>query len=139
MGNRGVITTEDKTLGVYLHWDGSYATVEAFLAYCEMKGIRYPEDDDYGWARMVQVISNTIGGTLSIGINLYERLDTDNWNNGVYIISKWRIVGREFTHGMDVPCPCLRDYLIFINDNQPDRDRVPIEQIEDYLIFRDRM
>jgi len=102
MGNRAVITTEEKRIGVYLHWNGGRDSVEAFLHYCELKGYRSPSQDCYGWARLCQVIGNYFGGTLSIGIDEYSRLDTDNWDNGVYIIggeSGWEIVGRLYSHG----------------------------------------
>ena len=42
-----------------------------------MKGYRPPEIDEYGWARLCQVIGNTIGGTLSVGIGRYENQDKD--------------------------------------------------------------
>lgn len=57
-GNRAVITTEDKRIGVYIHWNGGRDSVEAFLKYCELKGYRKPEEDCYGWARLCQVIGN---------------------------------------------------------------------------------
>ena len=52
MGNRAVITTPDRKLGLYLHWNGGRDTVEPLLRYCELKGYRDPAKDDYGWARM---------------------------------------------------------------------------------------
>ena len=39
MGNRAVITTRSKDIGVYLHWNGGRDSVEAFLKYCELKEI----------------------------------------------------------------------------------------------------
>lgn len=95
MGNRAVITTKDKQIGVYLHWNGGRDSVEAFLAVCKELKHRPPENDNYGWARLCQVIGNFLGGTNSIGIDRYESLDTDNGDNGVYIIENWEIVGRE--------------------------------------------
>ena len=86
MGNRAVITTEEKQIGVYVHWNGGKESIETFLAYCDMKNQRPPESDCYGWARLCQVIGNFFGGTTSIGIDKYSRLDTDNWDNGVFII-----------------------------------------------------
>jgi hypothetical protein len=47
MGNRAVITTEDKQLGVYVHWNGGRDSIEAFLLYCKIKGYRAPENDSY--------------------------------------------------------------------------------------------
>ena len=96
MGNRAVITTEARDLGVYVHWNGSRDSVEAFLLYCKLKGYRCPENDCYGWARLCQVIGNFFGGECSVGIDRYNRLDCDNGDNGVYIIKNWEIIDKEF-------------------------------------------
>ena len=98
MGNRAVITNEEKKIGIYLHYNGGRDSVEAFLLYCKLKGVRDLYDDpQYGFARMCQIIGNFFGGTTSIGIGLYEELDTDNYDNGVYVIDKnWNIVKRLF-------------------------------------------
>jgi hypothetical protein len=103
MGNRAVITTtnarrEDGSfkkneIGIYLHWHGSPEDVQRFLDIAKAKGVRKPEDDCYGWARLCQVIGEDIGGyELSIGIDRLERLDCDNYDNGVYIFKDWTIV-----------------------------------------------
>lgn len=65
MGNRAVITTEDKKLGIYLHWNGGRDSVEAFLRYCDLRGFRPPNSDEYGWARLCQVIANFMGAGAS--------------------------------------------------------------------------
>lgn len=101
MGNRAVITTrenfENNGIGIYLHWNGGRDSVEGFLEYCKLRGFRSPDIDCYGWARLVQVIANFFGKDgLSIGVDTVNRLDCDNWDNGVYIIKGWEIVGREF-------------------------------------------
>ena len=49
MGNRAVITTPDKELALYLHWNGGRDTVEPLLRYCELQGYRPPSSDNYGW------------------------------------------------------------------------------------------
>lgn len=69
MGNRAVITTPDKDLALYLHWNGGRDTVEPLLKYCELQGYRPPSSDSYGWARMAQVVGNFFGGSLSLGID----------------------------------------------------------------------
>ncbi len=95
MGNRAVITTPQRKLGVYLHWNGGRDTVEPLLRYCELKGYRDPATDDYGWARMCQVVGNFFGGTNSLGIMPYttdERMDPSD--NGIYVIEGWKIVDR---------------------------------------------
>lgn len=105
MGNRAVITiakydtkgkvienVDDNEIGIYLHWNGGYDSVNAFLKYCKLRKHREPEQDNYGWARLCQVIGNYLGGTTSIGIDTCNRLDCDNGDNGVYLIKNWEIV-----------------------------------------------
>ena len=124
MGNRAVITTRDKRIGVYLHWNGGRDSVEAFLKYCELQGFRCPEDDCYGFARLVQIIGNYFGGGLSLGIDEYSRLDTDNWDNGVYIIENWKIVDRLFMHGAEQKEYDLKEMLKSIDEAQPESMRL---------------
>lgn len=124
MGNRAVITTEDKQLGVYLHWNGGRNSVEGFLLYCKLKGYRCPEDDCYGWARLCQVIGNFFGGECSVGIDRYDRLDTDNGDNGTYIIKDWRIVGKEFEPLDKLDIDQVKNMLVAINDSMPMPERL---------------
>lgn len=136
MGNRAVITTKGgdrkNKLGVYLHWNGGRDSVKAFLKYCDMRGFRYPEDDNYGWARLTQVIANFFGGDLSIGIDICDRLDCDNWDNGVYLIEKWKIVGREdFHNGVEQDEYDLLSMLIDIDHHQPKGDQIGEAEIRE--------
>ena len=119
MGNRAVITTESKKIGVYLHWNGGRDSVEAFLKYCELQQFASPEKDCYGWARLCQVISNFFEGGLSIGIDEYYKLDTDNYDNGTYIIKDWEIIGREFFEGAEQNEYNLDLMLRHIDKKQP--------------------
>ena len=130
MGNRAVITTRDKNIGVYLHWNGGRDSVEAFLKYCKLKGYRPPELDCYGWARLCQVIGNFFGGELSIGIDKYEKLDRDNGDNGVYIIENWKIVDREFIDWPEQNEYDLIGMLKSINNAQPEKERLSEEVID---------
>ncbi len=90
MGNRAVITTKERDLALYLHWNGGRDTVEPLLKYCELQGYRPPSADSYGWARMAQVMGNFFGGSLSVGIDLFKRL-RDQGDNGVYVIDGWKV------------------------------------------------
>lgn len=119
MGNRAVITTSKKKLGVYLHWNGGRDSVEAFLKYCELQHFRSPDNDCYGWARLCQVIGNYFGGSLSVGIDDYWKLDTDNQDNGVYIIRGWEIIGRDFFEGAEQNEYPLNEMLKEIDKHQP--------------------
>jgi len=155
MGNRAVITTnvnigkkneifgvymtedgvelqnrKDK-LGIYLHWNGGYDSVHAFLTYCKAKQYCEPTDDEaYSLARLVQVISNFFGSGLSIGIDTMNNLDCDNYDNGVYIIgTDWEIVDRQYFNGCEQENYKLRDMLIKINESQP--EKLTIEEIDE--------
>lgn len=129
MGNRAVITT-NKNLnetGIYLHWNGGRASVEAFLAYCDLKHYRKPEDDSYGYAMLVNIITNYFGDGLSCGVDNCQHLDCDNWDNGVYIIKDWRIVGRLYSYGEQYE----EDFVTMIHDidsRQPKHMRLTNEE-----------
>lgn len=100
MGNRAVITTEGRDLSLYLHWNGGRDSVEAFLRYCDLRGFRAPDADDYGWARLCQVIANFMGANgLSVGISRYTTDECeDPGDNGIYVIRGWEIVGRVYPY-----------------------------------------
>ena len=136
MGDRAVITTKDKEVAVYLHWNGDVTSVTAFLTWCKLRDLRAPDSDSYGWARLCQVIANYIEGCnyaafqalgdsamsfsgLSIGIDRYENMEgAADYDNGTYIIEGWDIVGREGPHEAD-ECEALYPMLCRINRYQP--------------------
>lgn len=126
MGNRAVITNKKKKIGIYLHWNGGRDSVEAFLLYCKLKGVRdLYSDPDYGFARMCQIIGNFFGGTTSIGVGLYEELDTDNYDNGVYVIDEnWNIVERLFHKGEEQHNNDLFTMLREIDRSQPEGEKL---------------
>lgn len=133
MGNRAVITTyiEGETLedfeagknnriGIYLHWNGGKDSIEGFLKYCKIKNFRTPETDNYGWARLIQIITNTINQDgLSVGIDTIDHLDCDNGDNGVYLIKNWEIVDRYYFEGEEQYTYDLANYLEAIDESQP--------------------
>ena len=99
MGNRAVITAStSKTsgIGIYLHWNGGLESILAFLSVCKDRGYRTPAGDEaYAMARLTGVIHEFIGGGASIGIGTLKNLDTDNHDNGVYVIGgNWEVVKR---------------------------------------------
>ena len=98
MGNRAIITTRERKIGLYLHWNGGRDTVEPLLRYCELQGYRPPSSDSYGWARICQVVGNFFGGTLSVGVGPYtDDASMDPGDNGIYVIDGWRIAERLTT------------------------------------------
>lgn len=131
MGNRAVITTkenfENNGVGIYVHWNGGYDSVSAFLKYCELKGYRAPDEDNYGWARLCQVIGNFFGGSLSVGIDIVSNLDCGG-DNGTYIIKGWEIVDRKYFKGCEQMNHDMEDMLMGIDTAMPEK-----EQIGEYI------
>lgn len=138
MGNRAVITTrenfENNGIGVYVHWNGGRDSITAFLKYCELRNFRAPTEDNYGWARLAQVIANFMGGDgLSVGVDTVEHLDCDNGDNGVYIIDGWDIVGREYQYGKEQNMHPLDEMVIDIDRAQPENQRLGAATIQTML------
>ena len=107
MGNRAVITIKENNTpkedwqSLYLHWNGGRDSVEPLLHVAKLYGIRCQADPSYAIARLSQLTGNTLGGTLSIGVGTYKQLDTDNYDNGVYVVKDWEIVDREYHDGYE--------------------------------------
>lgn len=136
MGNRALICTKKdwdagKGIGVYLHWNGGRDSVEPFLVYCKMRGFPRPDEDNYGWARLCQVISNFFGGDgSSIGIEYYEELqDVNVGDNGTYIIEGWKIVDRAYSYDEQCEHEPL-NFLKELDDCQPWNHRLGHKLIE---------
>lgn len=132
MGNRAVITDKNKQIGVYVHWNGGRTSVEGFLTYCRLKEYRNPNDDCYGWARLCQVIGNFFGGECSVGIDKYEYLDTDNGDNGTYVIDEnWNICERLFAEGCNekVDKKELFEFIVALNEEQPEKEQIKTDLI----------
>mgnify|MGYP003110022772 CR=1 FL=1 len=94
MGNRAIIRFQD-TSGlpeIYLHWNGGRASVQAFLNVAKKLEIRA---DDYGVARLCQIIGNFMGGNLSLGCRNSSSGFSYSEDNGIYIIKNFEIIGRE--------------------------------------------
>ena len=94
MGNRAVIQMQGQDVGIYLHNNGGYDTIKPLLDVAKTYGIR---GDDYGIARLAQMLGNFFGGTLSLGVSTLDKLDRDNGDNGTYVVdSQFNIVDRLF-------------------------------------------
>lgn len=101
MANRAVITTSsvpNTGTGIYIHWNGGPESVLAFLQTCKDRKYRDPAGDaPYAMARLCGVICEFFGvdSSAGMGIGPTVELDTDNGDNGTYVIGKdWRIVNR---------------------------------------------
>lgn len=133
MGNRAVITRSKdlKGVGIYLHWNGGRDSVEAFLAYCNLKGYR-GYDEEYGMAMLVNVMTNFFEEGLSCGIGIAEKMDCDNHDNGVFFIGdEWNIVGRKFCNSYQEQIFYdLRKMIKSIDEKQPEKMRLTEKEWE---------
>lgn len=134
MGNRAVITTNRALtdLGLYVHWHGGKDSVEGFLTYCHLKKYPSPERDCYGWAYLAGVVSNFFGDGYSCGLDRADRLDCDNWDNGVYIINNWRIIDRLYFKGIEQNEYNLREFLKYLDERQPEHMRLTEKEWEEF-------
>lgn len=96
MGNRAVITTQDMEYGIYVHWNGGYDSVNAFLTWCKNKGFPSPEKDLDSWIRLKIVLDNFFESNHTAQLGFFRELDYDNYDNGTYIIREWEIVDRKY-------------------------------------------
>jgi hypothetical protein len=94
----GFVAANPNRVGVYLHWNGGYDSVKPFCMACKRLGFRGAVTDNYGVACFTQLVRNFHGlDGLSVGVNTLNRLDTDNYDNGVFVVDdEWNIIGREF-------------------------------------------
>ena len=72
--------------------------------------------------------------TNSVGIGHCKELDCDNYDNGVYIIEGWKIVGRQYNYNAEQHCYNLLKMLIEIDKAQPTKKQLGKERIETFLI-----
>lgn len=107
MGNRAVLTIfinekpeTSEALGIYVHWNGGRDSIQAFLTYCELQGYKgfNADSDENAIAKLYAVIHNFFGGE-SVYLAPTSKLDCDNFDNGVYLIEDWEIVGRLYHDG----------------------------------------
>ena len=103
----GFVKDNANLVGVYVHWNGGIESIKPFCQAAKEIGFRCPTGDrSYGVARFTQLVANFFGGTssTSIGVDTLENLDTNNYDNGVYIVGEdWEIIGREFDNYTDAP------------------------------------
>ena len=138
MGNRAIIKPYGKNIGVYLHWNGGRDSVEAFLEYCKLRGFRDFEDS-YGMARFVQVVSNFLGGGLSIGIetNVYMDKRCSPGDNGIYEVKGWEIVGRCDAPSFEQKEYDLLDFMKAVDKKQPVEEQLGWKFFDAEVVKRD--
>ena len=102
MGNRAVITfsTAPKTQSLYLHWNGGRASVEGFLeAARQTNQTTIPAIAELVAAHFFETRVNES----TVYTQPYENADTDNGDNGVYVLDTGlNIVERLFARSEEI-------------------------------------
>ena len=103
-----------------------------FLEYCRLRAFRRPGNDDYGWARLAQVIGNFMGADgCSVGVDDVKSLDMDNGDNGVYLMKDWKIVGRRFYDSTwEQNEYRLCEFLHYLDKEQPENQQLGGDMID---------
>ena len=123
MGNRAVIRIDGESAGIYLHYNGGLDTIKPLLDVAREYGIR---GDDYGIARLAQMLGNFFGGTLSIGVSQLDELDQDNSDNVTYFVdSNFNIIERLYFSGEE------QDYWDY------DEMKARIKKVNDQFFLND--
>ena len=123
MGNRAVIQMVGEQVVIYVHNNGGLDTIQPLLDVAKEYGLR---GDDYGMARLTQMLGNLFGGILNIGIDKLENLDKNNYDNGTYVISRnFNIVERLFFDGEE------QNYIDY------DEMKAHIKAMNDQFFIRD--
>ena len=93
MGNRGVVAfvredqefDPEKTVGVYMHWNGGRDSIDAFLL-ATKEAMKGRVDPAFAPARFVQCVTTWMPGNSSVGLATCNELDCDNGDNGTYLV-----------------------------------------------------
>lgn len=132
MSNSAYISTEDKPLSIYLHWNGGLDSVIPFLRYVELQGYPSLEHSGAGYARLCQAIGNYMGGTCNIGLKAKAEAKPDH---GTYLVKGWKV--HKTTSNSFCDMDCLQEGIEHLDNRQPKhmklRDALEDEQ---YVIPR---
>lgn len=108
MGNRAVISfsTNPTAPSLYLHWNGGRASIEGFLTGCTDSGYQATGDQEQDMdqiERRLRPFFARNGECLSIYRQPVGNADTDNWDNGWYILDQTTlaITGRLHKRGAE--------------------------------------
>lgn len=115
MGNRAVITTFGNQKGIYIHWNGGRDSVEPVLWYCKnlMPKTNFATSDLERIAFVMELLD------LNPKIDDINRLDCDNYDNGVYVVKDFEIVGRLFKRHDEQDVYNFTEFVMWINENMP--------------------
>ena len=70
---------------------------------------------------------------MSLGIDVASHLDCDNYDNGVYIIDRWEIVGRLYNHRAEQAEYDVDSFVLELNEKMPEQSRIDDNVLQELL------
>lgn len=103
MGNRAVITAgaSDTSPAIYVHWNGGYNSVSAFMEVAKWAGLPDPRTNE-GMDSLANILARRFFKVRKVGdLHVYRKRFGDSrkglGDNGVYFIDQnWNIVDRKY-------------------------------------------
>ena len=98
MGNRALIVGQDCPVGIYVHWNGGYYSVTAFLEWARLRGLPGLSSSTRSMLPLATVIVNFMGndGRFVDVVPVHWPLTVEDspGDNGSYVIQGYEIVKR---------------------------------------------
>lgn len=143
MGERAVITATSAGCmnlsddALYTQWCGGRDYVEAFLCYCRMQGYTSPEKDKKSLALLQEIMTNYMEDEHTeieaLGLCMFNSYEDE----GVYIVKRWKVVGRRTSDYIKLGGEQCRydliDLLLDIDASQPANIRLGEKRIKSKL------
>lgn len=136
MGNRALLKARNQEIGIYLHWNGGRDSVEAFLAYALISGVRTAyADHEYHIASLSKIIGNFFSD-LSIGIGVFNYKSFYE-DNGVYVYDEdgFNIIERINPPDQEQYNHDFFELMKEIDDCQPEKSKIlkEVSNLEELL------
>lgn len=125
MGNRAVITTLGNEKGIYIHWNGGRDSVEPILWYC--KNLMPKTNFTHSDLERIAFVMELVG--LNPEMDDVNKLDCDNYDNGVYVVKNYKIVGRLFMRYDEQKTYNFTEFVMWINEHMPRKWQKSEEEI----------
>lgn len=139
MGNRCVILSQDRTKGIYQHWNGGRDSIEPLLQIAKEE---YEQNKDgflYEPFNAVLEVSKRVFDGEVLTLDSYENIKVGD--NGVYVVNnKFRIIGREdFKYDeQDSHNPKRMELIVFLKyhfgDSKIDKTMKKVDSYVDYVM-----
>lgn len=125
MGNRAVITKLGSEKGIYLHWNGGMDSVKPIVWFAH-NFIKDEEELD-----AINSVCKFYG--LNTCYDNVNKLDCDNYDNGVYLVDNGEIIGRVYNHGEEQDNYDFNEFVCSLNESMPKCYRQDKEFLFQYL------